>query len=133
MASFTVIISNLNQSGRDSSVGITTRYRLDGPGIGSLSIPVARCLERRSVGARLLGLRVRIPPGAWMLVLCVVSTDKAKCRTIKKKEQVRMKNKMSTRENKINRGGGEIFRTGPEPTLVPSQVIAGDKAAGAWR
>jgi hypothetical protein len=28
------------------------------------------------VVARLLGLRVRIPPGAWMLVFCVASKDK---------------------------------------------------------
>jgi hypothetical protein len=30
------------------------------------------------VAARLLGLRVRIPPGAWMFVLCVLSKDKGK-------------------------------------------------------
>jgi len=28
------------------------------------------CLRRRSAAARLLGLRVRIPPGAWMPVCC---------------------------------------------------------------
>ena len=38
-----------------------------------------------SVAARLLGLRVRIPPGTWMFVSCVLSKEeKAKCRTTKK-------------------------------------------------
>jgi hypothetical protein len=129
MASFTVIISNLNQSGRDASVGITTRYRLDGPGIGSLPIPVARCLERRSVGARLLGLRVRIPPGAWMLVLCVVSTDKAKCRTIKKQEQVRMKNKLSTREKKKSRWRRDFpHRPRLDPGAQPASCTMGTRS-----
>ena len=50
------------------------------------------------MAARLLELRVQIPPGAWMFVLCVVSKDKkAKCRAIKTKKQVR-----STREYKNN-------------------------------
>jgi hypothetical protein len=33
-------------------------------------------LRRGSTVARLLGLRVRIPPGAWIFVLCVVKTEK---------------------------------------------------------
>jgi hypothetical protein len=35
-----------------------------------------RVLRRRFVVSRTLGLRVRIPPGAWMFVSCVVSKDK---------------------------------------------------------
>ena len=53
--------------GRDSSVGIATCYGLDGPGIESVPIPVAEL----SKADRLLGLRVQIPPGARMFVLCV--------------------------------------------------------------
>ena len=39
-------------------------------------IPVAERSKERVYTDRLLGLRVRIPPGAWMFVLCVVSKDK---------------------------------------------------------
>jgi hypothetical protein len=49
-------------------------------------------LDGTRIESRLLGLRVRIPPEAWIFVLCVVSEDKkAKCRAIKTKKQVRMK------------------------------------------
>jgi hypothetical protein len=58
-------------------------------------------LKRGSAAAPLLELRVRIPPGAWMFVLCVESKDKmAKCRTVRTKKQARMKYKESTREYK---------------------------------
>jgi hypothetical protein len=33
-------------------------------------IPMARGLRRETASARLLGLWVRIPPGAWMFVCC---------------------------------------------------------------
>jgi hypothetical protein len=64
--------SILNKTvGRDSVVGIATRYGLDGPGIESQSRSQWPCgLRRGSSAARLLGLWVRIPPGAWMFVLC---------------------------------------------------------------
>ena len=61
--------------GRDSSVGIETRYWLDGRGSNRLS-RLPRGLGRWSVATCLLGLRVRIPQGAWIFVLCFVSTDK---------------------------------------------------------
>ena len=48
------------------------------------------CLQLFAVD-RLLGLRLRIPPGALMSVLCVVSEDKGTTRTIKRKKQVRKK------------------------------------------
>ena len=44
----------------DSSVGIATRYKLDGQGIESPPISVAE---------RFMGLRVRIPPEAWKFML----------------------------------------------------------------
>ena len=78
----------------DGSIGIGARYCLDGPGIESWPIPLAERFKDRPVAARLqvslvricqfqwlsglrqgfvashlLGLRVRIPPGAWMFVL----------------------------------------------------------------
>ena len=54
--------------GWDSSVGIATSYELDGPGIErQFQWPSG---QRRGFAAdRLMGLRVRIPPGAWMFVL----------------------------------------------------------------
>ena len=79
---------------RDISVGLATCYELDGPGIESQVIPVAErsngknthtagrlvaagslsvfILRRGSAADRLLGLRFRIPPGAWIFVLCVL-------------------------------------------------------------
>jgi hypothetical protein len=57
--------------GRDSVVGIATRYGLDGPGIESLADPSGRGLRLGSSAARLLKSWVRIPPGAWMFVLCL--------------------------------------------------------------
>ena len=62
-------VVDLAYVGRDSSVGRTTRYELDGPGIESQWLSG---LRPRSAAARLLRLRVRIPPGAWMFVLCIV-------------------------------------------------------------
>ena len=38
--------------------------------IRDLPIPVAARLRRGSLASRLLGLRVRIPPAAWMSVSC---------------------------------------------------------------
>ena len=55
-------------------------------------------LRRRSAAARLLGLRVRIPPGAWMCVVHFVSErQEEKCRTVKTKTQVQLKSRV--REN----------------------------------
>ena len=59
---------------RDSSVGIVTSYKLDGPGIESRWPQGA---GRRSVAARLLRLRVRIPQGARMIVLRVACRQNA--------------------------------------------------------
>ena len=56
---------------RRSSVGVAIRYGLDGPGIESRRSRWPRGLRRGLVAVRLLGLRVRIPTGAWMFVLCV--------------------------------------------------------------
>ena len=38
--------------------------------VNKVPIPKAARLRRGFAAARLLGLRVRIPPGAWMLVSC---------------------------------------------------------------
>jgi hypothetical protein len=75
--------------GRFSSVGMATRCGLDGPS----------SLRRGAKAHRLLGLRVRIPPGAWMFVLCVVSEDKKiKCTTIKTKKQEWIKQEQRTKK-----------------------------------
>jgi hypothetical protein len=51
----------------DDSVCLATRYGLNGPGIG---------LRRGSASVLLLGLGVRMPPGAWMFVLSIVNEDR---------------------------------------------------------
>ena len=58
--------------GRDSVVGIATRYGPDGPGIESRRSQWPCGLRRGSAAVRSLGLWVRIPPGAWMFVLCLL-------------------------------------------------------------
>ena len=68
---------------RDSSVGMASRYGLDGPGIESAYPRWPSGLRLGSAADRLLGLRVRIPPGAWMFVLCVVSKDKERSKNSK--------------------------------------------------
>ena len=74
---------------RNSSVGIATGYGLDGPGIES---QWPSCLRRGSAADRLLGLRVRIPPGAWMFVLCVLySKDKRHSQNNQDNEVIQMK------------------------------------------
>jgi hypothetical protein len=78
---------------RNSSVGIATGYGLGGMWIESCRSQWLSGLRRGSAADRLLGLRVRTSPGAWMFVLCVVSKEdkKAKYRTVKSKRKVRMK------------------------------------------
>ena len=70
--------------GRDSSVGITTCYELDGPGIQSRRSQWPRPLRQGSDADRLLGLLVHVPPGSWMffIVRVVHYGQKAKARTI---------------------------------------------------
>ena len=68
------------QSCRNSSVGIATRYGLDGPGIESSRSQWPSGLRRESAADRLLGLQVRIPPGAWMFVLYVIFQEGRKAK-----------------------------------------------------
>ena len=64
-------------------------------------MPVAE----RSAVAHLLGLQVRVPPGTWMFVLCVVGKNKkTKCRTIKTKTQIRMKYRVQENTKKSPAG-----------------------------
>jgi hypothetical protein len=62
--------------GWDSSVGIATCYRLEGPGMESCRFQWLSGVRQVSAADRLLGLRFRIWPRAWMFVLCVVSKGK---------------------------------------------------------
>ena len=123
-----------------SSIGMATGDWLGCSGIECRS-RWPRVLGRRSVAACLLESRVRIPPGAWMFMLCVVSKDKkAKWRTMKTKTQVRLQCRVE--ENTIkNPGKGDIFRSRPDPLWGPPSLLysghhvcfSGGKAAGAWR
>ena len=73
--------------GWDSVVGTVTHHGLNGPGI-ECGFQRTSGLRRVSAAARLLVLRVRIPPGAWMFVL--YSKDRRQnASTIKTKKQVR--------------------------------------------
>ena len=73
---------------RCSSVGIATRYGLVGSEIESSRFQWPSGVRRRSAAARLLDLPVRIPPEPCMFVLCVLSIETAKRRTIKTQKHV---------------------------------------------
>jgi hypothetical protein len=101
-------------------------------------------LRRGSTAARLLGLWVRIPPGARMFVLCLSYKDgsmerKVTWRTKGFKQYKNWSKGKNPGQTKKNPGGGEIFSTRPDrPWGLPSllyngcRVIPGGKAAGAW-
>ena len=63
-------------------------------------------LRRGSAADRLLGLRVRIPPGGHGCLCCVVSKNKkTKCRTIKTKERSKDEAQRSKKDTKKNLWG----------------------------
>ena len=107
-------VTSLNVTvGRDTSVGMATRYGLGGLGIESCRFQWLSGLRRGSAAYPLLGLRVRIPPGAWMFVSCVVS----------KRQKGKMQDNQdvqSTREyKKTYSSGGEIFLIRPDRPWGP--------------
>ena len=81
--------------------------------------------HKNTAADRLLGLLVRIPPGAWVFVLCVLSNDKiANCRTVSRKKQVRMKYKQSAREYKKRIPvGARFFRARPDRLWGPPSLL----------
>ena len=121
--------------GRDSSVGIATRCGLDGLGIESLW---PSDLRQGSAVNRLLGLRVRIPPGAWMFVLCVVR--KGKLMDSQNKDTSADEAQTTKECKKKKKSSGSRFsapaQTGPRVhpasyRIVPA-LFQGGKVAGAW-
>ena len=62
------------------------RCKQEGRGFDSNRVRWLRCLGRRSVAARLLGLGVRIPLRAWMLVFCCTVRTKGKSQDNQDKE-----------------------------------------------
>ena len=144
--------------GRVSVVGMATRHGLHAPGISCSFVAEyvkTRCQcssELKQIGSNTgvdilcadasgRELRVRIPPGALMSVLCVVSKDKkAKCRTIKTKKQVRMKYEQNKKEYKKSWWGRDfpsLSRPALGPIQLPIEWVPGlfprGKAAWAWR
>jgi hypothetical protein len=94
---------------RDSSVGIASRSGLDGPGIESCRFQWPNGLRRRFAAAgRLLAVRIRIPPGAWMFVLCALYSKGQRQSQDSQHKEVQIKYR---EPKKKNRGGGEIFCT----------------------
>ena len=82
---------------RSSGVCVETVCWPDGPVFESCWSRCPRGLRRGSAADRLLGLRVRIPAGAWMFV-SYVKDKKTKCMAMKTKKEVRLKYEHSTRE-----------------------------------
>ena len=77
----------LNFRNVESSVSIATRYGLEGSEFEPLS-QWPSGLRRESEADSLLGLRFRIPPGAWTFVLWVLYSkeQKAKAGTVRTKK-----------------------------------------------
>ena len=71
----------------DSSVGTVTRLRARRSGVRIRRSQWPSGLRRGSAADRLLGLQLRIPPGAWMLVLCVLYSKDKEVRTKVQREQ----------------------------------------------
>jgi hypothetical protein len=93
--------------------GTGTGYGLDGLGIEYCRSQWPSGLRRGSAANRLLGLRVRIPSGTWMLVLCVVSKDK---RQNAGQSRQTSSDEVQAKYKKIQKKSrwGEIFRTLPD-------------------
>ena len=118
------------------TTGIATRYWLDGPGIESLTIPVAERSKARVCGRSLAGIAGLNPAWAWMFVFYVVS----KCKVQGSQDKETSTDEVQTECKRIQSisGWGEILRTRPHwPTQPPIQLVPSlfprGKAAGAWR
>ena len=99
--------------GCDSSVGITTRYGMNGQGIASLSITVAERSKARVCDRSLAGVAGSNPAGG--MDVCVVS-KKIKCRIIKTKtstDEVQTEYKRIQKKIPVRARFSARFQTGP--------------------
>ena len=119
--------------GRRNSVDIATGYGMDGQASESRRFKWPSGLRRGTASDRLLGLRVWIPSGACVFLLCVVSEDKkTKCRTIKTKNQVRMKYRVqkNTKEIPVGARFSAPVQTCPGAHSAPSAMSTGSFSRG---
>ena len=86
----------LGQIAHLSALSCFHTYKFDGPGFESSRHWWPRSLRRGPVAARLLELRFRIPPVAWMFVL--YSNDKGTCQDNQDKETSDEKGRKETTE-----------------------------------
>ena len=108
--------------GRDSSVGIANRYGLDGPGIESLPISVAKRSRTRVCGRLIVGISgSNFAGGKDVRVVCCKYRQKAKYRTIKTKNEVRMKYRVQENTKKFR--WRRVFNTRPDRPWGPPDFL----------
>ena len=91
-------------------------------------------LRRESPADPLVGLRVRIPPGIWVFVFCVLSKGKIQDNQDKETSTDEVKNRVQ-KNTKKNSCGREIFRICPDRLWGPSSrpgLFPGRTVVGAW-
>ena len=132
-AMFIVFTVRIGRSrGRRSSVGIATRYGLDGPSIGSMPMPVAKRSKTRVCGHSLAGITGSNPAGGMdVCVVCVLKEGhEAKAGTIGTKKNTDTVQRAKKQKSRWRRYFSHPSRAALGPTQPPIQMGTGSLSRG---